>query len=233
MSPIATLLRQVVLKHDPARHGLMLPPNPRAKYHEFASAPTEEQLHQHLAGVITLAAPATDNDLAGCIVLDVDAEALTRVPLLIEAARQNELWAWGEIHETSDRGYVHIPFVQLANAAALKHLGDTLIIAAGLHHVAPKDLDNRTMNNAITRLPFGVHTWTGQRGLLVFPDGASYDLNTQLDAGLTTWCDRYTENPLPNTISTNPVPPAPAAHQTAPAPRTAHKRPDPDYTYRA
>jgi len=51
MSSIATLLRQVVLKHDPARHGLMLPPNPRAKYHEFALAPTEEQLRQHLAGV--------------------------------------------------------------------------------------------------------------------------------------------------------------------------------------
>ena len=226
MSSCATLLRQAVVKHDPQRHGLMLPPNPRAKYRDIASAPTEEQLRQHLAGTITLAAPATANDLAACIVLDVDAEAMTRVPLLMEAANEQNLWSWGEIHEERNRGYVHIPFAQLGNAAQLKAVGDTLITAADLSHIPADQLDNRTMNQAITRLPFGVHTWTGQRGLLVFPDGISYDLNQTLETGLAAWCERYTENAIPAAVTT-----LREALQTAPAPRRATKRAYYDYTY--
>ena len=79
MSPSLTLFWQAMFKHGPTRHGLMLPPNPRAKYHEFASAPTEEQLRQHLVGTITVAAPATSNDLAACIVFDIDDHALDTI----------------------------------------------------------------------------------------------------------------------------------------------------------
>ena len=79
MSIHTDLLRRIVLKHRPMRHGLMLPPNPRAKYHEVASAPTEEQLRQHLVGTITVAAPATSNDLAACIVFDIDDHALDTI----------------------------------------------------------------------------------------------------------------------------------------------------------
>jgi Fe2+ or Zn2+ uptake regulation protein len=224
------LLRRAMLRHTPARHGIMQSKATHdatgRKYYEQATKPTTAQLVAHLAGEVTLAAPATANDLAACIVLDVDAEAMTRVPLLIKAANEQNLWSWGEIHEERNRGYVHIPFAQLGSAAQLKAVGDTLITAADLSHIPADQLDNRTMNQAITRLPFGVHTWTGQRGLLVFPDGISYDLNQTLETGLAAWCERYTENPPPVALTAPP-----AASQTAPAPRRATKRAYYDYTY--
>ncbi len=207
MSISTDLLRQAVLKHGPQRHGLMLAPNPRAKYHEIASAPTEEQLLQHLAGAITLAAPATNHDLASCIVYDIDGEGLDTIIALLEVARQRGLWAWGEWHSATNRGYVWIPFTRLTNAAALAQLGQELVAAADLTPEQMKTLDNRTAKKAITRLPFGRHTRTGQRGDLIFQDGTSAALDADMDAALTLWEHRYQENPADQVA---PVAPAPA-----------------------
>ena len=222
MSRIATLLRQAVIKHGPARHGLMQTAAHYAatgqKYRETTTPPTAAQISAHLNGRITLAAPACANGLAACIVIDLDDHALTAITDLLTATEQHGLWAWGEVHEATDRGYLYVPFADLVNAATLKHLGDTLIAAAGLQARGDKDVDNRTANQAITRLPFGIHRQTMRRGLLIFPDGDSHDLNTALDAGLQAWCDGYHENPAPMPAAPSPLLPA---CQRAPAPRTA------------
>jgi hypothetical protein len=207
MSTIATLLRQVALKHDPSRHGLMLPPNPRAKYHEFAIAPTEEQLRQHLAGVITLAIPATCNDLAGCIIFDIDDHAIDSIPALLETARQRQLWAWGEWHVATNRGYIWIPFDRLTSTAALAQLGQELITATDLTPAQRQEIDNRTANKSITRLPFGRHTHTTQRGDLIFQDGSSAALDADPEAALALWMERYHENTADQVAPC--VPPAP------------------------
>ncbi len=189
------LLRRAILRHTPARHGLMLPPNPRAKYHEIATAPTDDQLRQHLAGLITLAAPATGNDLAGCIIFDIDGEASDTIPALLDTARQRGLWAWGEWHVATDRGYVWVPFDRLTSAAALATLGQELVATTDLTTEQRKTIDNRTAKKAITRLPFGRHTRTGQRGDLIFQDGTSTALDADADAALALWMERYQENP--------------------------------------
>ena len=192
------LLRRAILRHKPARHGIMQTAahyeTTGKKYHETPKPPSTTLLEDHLRGRTTIAVPLCANGLTSAIVFDVDNEAFSRVPLLIDQAQQRGLWAWGELHEDTNRGYVYIPFVELENAEQLKRLGDTLIAAAGLASVPAAELDNRTMNNAITRLPFGVHRQTLRRGLLIFPDGTSIDLNEQLDAGLALWCARYQAN---------------------------------------
>ena len=209
-----------MMRHAPTRHGLMQSATHHTatgeKYRETAKPPTDTQISAHLAGQITVAVPACANGLAATIVIDVDDNGFSIVPALIAAAEKHGLWAWGELHEDTDRGYVYIPFAALVNAAALKQLGDVLIAEAGFADVPAAMLDNRTANQAITRLPFGIHRQTMRRGLIIFQDGTSYDLNTALDAGLAAWRDRYHENAAL-------VPAAPPAYENAPAPRTATK----------
>ena len=219
MSRSLSLLHQAVLKHGPIRHGLMLPPNPRAKYHEFAIAPTEDQLLQHLAGTITLATPATSNNLAACIVFDIDGHALDTITDLLKTACQRHLWAWGEWHVATNRGYVWIPFDHLTSAAALATLGQELVAATDLRPEQRRTLDNRTANQAITRLPFGRHTHTNQRGEVIFQDGSSAALDVNPKAALALWEARYQEN------RANQVTPI-AAAPTAPshAPRAWHPK---------
>ena len=210
MSPHAHLLRQAVLQHAPQRHGLMQPVTSPRKYHETRSAPTEEQLRQHLAGVVTLAAPATSHDLAACIVYDIDGEGLVTIATLLETARQRGLWAWGEWHLATDRGYVWIPFDRLTSAAALAQLGDELAAAVPLSAEQRRTLDNRTANNAITRLPFGRHTHTGQRGDLIMQDGTWVALDADPETALALWEAHYQENPASQVVPVAPATAAPA-----------------------
>ncbi len=226
---LVSLLERACLRHAPTRHGIMTTHAQHEatgeKYLDRSRKPTRRQLEEHLKGTLTLAVPAARHNSSAMIILDVDAEAFERVPLLIEAAHQHGLWAWGEIHEERNRGYCYVPFADLVNAEQLKQLGDLLISDAGLSHIPASLLDNRTMNQAITRLPFGVHTWTQTRGLVIFANGDSYDLNTDLDAGLRAWSERYSENQPPA-----PHQPEPAS-QNAPARPRATKQPQHDQTY--
>ena len=215
MAPTITLLRQAVLKHGPVRHGLMLQPNPQAKYREYTSAPTEKQLQQHLAGTITVATPAVSNDLAACIIFDIDDYAVDTIPAVLETARQRQLWAWGEWHPATNRGYVWIPFDHLIRAAALARLGHELVAATTLTPEQRDEIDNRTANNAITRLPFGRHTHTKQRGELIFQDGTSAVLDADPEAALSLWERRYQENPADQVAPITRIAPALVPQQRA------------------
>jgi hypothetical protein len=201
MSISTDLLRQAVLQHAPKRHGVMQPATSPTKYHETRTAPTEDQLSRHLAGAITLAAPVTANGQASCIVYDIDGEAVDCIPALLDTARQRGLWAWGEWHVATNRGYVWIPFDRLTNAAALAQIGQELVVVADLTPEQCRTLDNRTANNAITRLPFGRHTHTGQRGEVIFQDGSSAPLDADPEAALALWASRYQENPADQVAS--------------------------------
>ena len=215
MSSCAHLLRRAVLQHAPQRHGLMQPATSRNKYHETRTAPTEDQLHRHLVGEITLAVPATSHDLASCIVYDIDGEGLVTITALLETVRQRGLWAWGEWHLATDRGYVWIPFDRLTSAAALAQLGDEFAAATPLSPAQRRTLDNRTKNHAITRLPFGRHTRTGQRGDLIFQDGTSATLDADPEAALALWEGRYQENPASQVALEATAPAAPRTTKPA------------------
>jgi len=190
---------QAMLRHTPQRHGIMQTKahhdQTGDKYRETATRPTEAQLAAHLAGTITLAAPAAANGLAACIVIDIDAYSIESIVGLLQAAYQRGLFAWGEWYGSRDRGYVYIPFDRLTSALALKALGDDLIAAADMPTKDPKSIDNRTANNAITRLPFGRHTWTGERGEIIMQDYTSAHLDDDPDAALQLWAAHYRANP--------------------------------------
>jgi hypothetical protein len=216
MSNYTPLLRQAVLKHGPDRHGRMLPPGSGPKYHETRKAPTEDQLRRHLAGAITLAAPCTRADLAACIVYDIDGDGLDTITALLDTAKERGLWAWGEWHLATDRGYMWIPFDRLTSATALAQLGQEIAADAPLTAEQRRTLDNRTANHAITRLPFGRHTHTGQRGDLIFQDGTSAELEHDHEAALALWASRYQENPasqVTSIVGLNPARPE-TVHRT-------------------
>jgi hypothetical protein len=217
------MLIQAMLRHTPQRHGIMQTKahhdQTGDKYRETATRPTEAQLAAHLTGTITLAAPATANGLAACIVIDIDAYSIESILGLLEAARQRGRFAWGEWHGSRDRGYVFIPYDRLTNAQALKAVGDELIAAADIPTKDPRIIDNRTANNAITRLPFGRHTWTGERGELIMQDYTSAQIDADPDAALQLWAAHYRANPadgiaLPARTAPTPRPATHVHHRT-------------------
>jgi hypothetical protein len=185
------MLIQAMLRHTPQRHGTMQTKahhdHTGDKYRETPTRPTEAQLVAHLAGTITLAAPATANGLAACIVIDIDDYSIESIVGILQAAYQRNLFAWGEWYGSRDRGYVYIPYDRLTSAEALKALGDELIAAADIPTTDPRIIDNRTANNAITRLPFGRHTWTGERGTIIMQDHTSAQIDADPDTALQLW----------------------------------------------
>ena len=196
-----------ILRHQPQRHGIMQSEatyqQTGRKYHDEATAPTSGQIAAHMAGEITIAAPAAANGLAGCIVIDIDSHSIQMIPAIIQTATERGIFAWGEIHEARDRGYVWMPYDRLTNAEGLRQLGDEIIAAAiadqrgwgALTKLDNPDIDNRTANNAITRLPFAKHTWTGQRGEIIVPDGRSAYIDENPAAAFELLIENYRENP--------------------------------------
>src|SRR5258708_3525916 len=90
---------------------------------------------RHLAGAITLAAPAAVDHRAHLLPLDIDAGGIGAIRALIMASLQQELWAFGQyslrqdLADENQRGYVWLPFDAPADTARLQALGTELIAA--------------------------------------------------------------------------------------------------------
>jgi hypothetical protein len=178
----------------------MQPRGSTAKYRTRHRAPTDDELAAHLAGTITLAGVLIGRDGlagAGLIELDILAEEGARRALAELAARgvvafaiatpgageHNGSHVWALYQERTDpRAIAH----QLAGAAQ----------AAGL------PTDEVYPSGKAIRLPFGLHRWTGRRGVLLVQDGRRFDLDTPDEFAAS----RAAVLALPR----NPVPPLPA-----------------------
>ena len=77
-----------IMRHNPRRHGVMQAPSTGPKYIESPHPPTPAQIAAHLAGTLTLAAPATTDGQASAIVYDIDSQAWEAIPALLMAAEQ-------------------------------------------------------------------------------------------------------------------------------------------------
>jgi hypothetical protein len=165
--------RRAFLCPTPQQYALMLAPAEAQrlgqKYMGRRGAISDTMIAQHLAGEISLAAPAAVDGRAQLLPLDVDAGGIDAIQALIAEAARRKLWAFGQycrrdrFSEVDQRGYVWLPFDTLADAQRLQALGAQLIAAAS----QPKWKIETRAFHAATRLPLARHMHTGRFGDLV------------------------------------------------------------------
>jgi hypothetical protein len=122
--------RRAFLRHAPRRYAVMLSPHEAQrlgqKYVERRGAISDAMIACHLAGAITLAAPAAVDDHARVLPLDIDAGGIRAIRGLIAEATRRGLWAFGQYcsrHSLADenqRGYVWLPFDWEADSGRLQ-----------------------------------------------------------------------------------------------------------------
>jgi hypothetical protein len=165
--------RRAFLRHAPRRYAVMLSLDQAErlgqKYMERRGLITNAMIARHLAGAISLAAPTAIDHRAHLLPLDVDAGGIAAIRALLRASLQQELWAFGQYCERHDlaeeqqRGYVWLPFDELADTARLQALGAQLIAAI----CQPGWKIEARAIHAVTRLPLARHMHTGRFGDLV------------------------------------------------------------------
>src|SRR5688572_3685179 len=92
--------RRAFLRLSPRRYAVMLSPHEAQrlgqKYRERRGRITDTMIARHLAGAITLAAPAAAGGRAHLLPLDIDAGGIVAIHTLITEARRRDLWAFGQ-----------------------------------------------------------------------------------------------------------------------------------------
>ena len=191
--------RHAFLRHAPRRYAVMLTPDEAwrlgQKYMERRGAITDTMIARHLAGAITLAAPAAVDHRAQLLPLDIDAGGIAAIHTLIAETRLRDLWAFGQycqrygLADADQRGYVWLPFDILADAARLQALGAQLIAATRRlgWKIEPRAI------HAVTRLPLARHTHTGHFGDLVLGD-QHFSIDQDPAGALAELHNAYREN---------------------------------------
>lgn len=170
LDPI-TFFRATFLQHTPQRRALMLLPGAGIKYRDIEGPLTDHELAAHIAGQASYATPTASAGLAALLPLDIDSGGLPAIHALIAAAKQRDLWAFGQYcpregwAEADQRGYVWIVTTELVAAARLQQLGQELIA-----QVNPGYKIEARATEADTRLPLARHTHTGRFGYLILAD---------------------------------------------------------------
>ncbi len=170
----------------------------RQKYDDRESAPTLEQIQQHLSGALTIAVPTVSNDLACMLPLDVDSDALSAVPALLQEAACRGYWAFGQVwlkpgnDPSLHTGYVWLVFDRLTNADRLQALGEMLIHAVQRPEWK-KRIESRA-HGADTRLPFALHKHVNNFGLLFLPGIDPIAIDDDRDLALVQLLDSICVN---------------------------------------
>jgi len=206
--------RRAFLRHAPRRHAVMLrPPAARffgQKYVTRHEPISDALIARHLAGTITLAAPAAMDEQAYLLPLDIDSGGIAAIHTLIEAARERQLWAFGQYCErrglaaAEQRGYVWLPFDCSVAMSRLQALGLELI--AGLNQPTWK-IEARA-HHAATRLPLARHTHTARFGVLIVGQRC-LDIDENPPDALAELRRAYQEN----ASATLPMPPSSSAQE--------------------
>ena len=191
--------RRAFLRHAPRRYAVMLTLDQAQrvgqKYMERRGMITDTMITRHLAGAITLAAPAAVDHRAHLLPLDIDAGGMAAIRALIAAAFQQELWAFGQYclrqgqADDIQRGYVWLPFDTLAATDRLQAIGAQLIAAISQPgwKVEPRAI------HAVTRLPLARHQHTGHFGDLILGE-RRIDIDQDPTGALAELYESYREN---------------------------------------
>lgn len=191
--------RHAFLRHAPKRYALMLSPDEAQrlgqKYMERRGAMSNAMIVRHLAGAITLAAPAAVAGRAHVLPLDIDAGGLAAIGAVLALSLQQDHWAFGQYCERpglaaeQQRGYVWLPFDALVETARLQALGAQLIATV----CQPGWKIEARATHAVTRLPLARHRHTGRFGDLVI-GGQRISIDPDPASALAELHQRYCEN---------------------------------------
>ena len=92
--------RRAFLRHAPRRYAIMLTPDEAQrlgqKYMERRGMITDTMITRHLAGAMTLAAPAAVDHRAHLLPLDIDAGGIAALHALLAETKLRDLWAFGQ-----------------------------------------------------------------------------------------------------------------------------------------
>jgi hypothetical protein len=212
--------RRAFLRHAPRRYAVMLTLDEAQrlgqKYMERRGMITDAMIVRHLAGTITLAAPAAVDNRAHLLPLDIDSGGIDAIHALLAEIKLRELWAFAQyslrqgLAEQQQRGYVWLPFDTLVDTQRLQVLGAQLIAAIS----QPEWKIEARAIHAVTRLPLARHTHTGRFGKLVIGD-RRIDIDQDPASALVELHHIYHENPSTE-LPDLPLVPQPAT-TTAPS----------------
>lgn len=200
--------RGAFLRHEPIHHARMLSARSARngrKYNDEPGPISDDQILAHLAGQVTLAAPGARGGRSALLPLDLDGGGLPVLQALLDQAAQRGLWAFGQYcpradwPEEAQRGYVWLPFDELADAAQLQLLGQELIAT-----LAPPAKAEARAHAAHSRLPLAYHRHTKQFGDLLLPDRPIVPIDPDPAAAFEQLRRAWRTNPI---ASLPPLPP--------------------------
>ena len=193
-----------------ARHAPMLAPGDRrGKYHTVDAALRDRQLAAHIRGQATYGAVLIGRDgLAGAGVVELGhgaAETAERVRAAAQALDVSMFSIVGKGAGGHDGSHSWALFAEHVEPERIKALMQAIVAAAGL----PARTETWPSGQNI-RLPFGVHTHTGRRGIYVDTSGANFDLDSPegLVAGVSAARALARNEPPPSLPEPEPPPPA-------------------------
>jgi hypothetical protein len=171
--PLATAFLAYVLGFEPEAYARMNPHGHERKYTKVYRRLTPHLLAQHLQGEITLASSLINpQGRAQSAVIDIDEGGEDALHKVIEQAQIRGLNAVALTSKTEehDGGHVWVFFAEAVEPQRLRRLMQEMAKGAGIEG------ETYPTKKAI-RLPLGKHTWTGQRGVLIFSDGERFELD--------------------------------------------------------
>lgn len=174
--------RQLFLAGAPETHSKMQQPRAKAKYYKRFHSLTDREIASHLEGRATFAAPLIGKDgFTREVALDIDDGGEDAVKIGLQIAADVGLTAYGLISEAGEGGHngghIRMPLSDVAAPERARLLAEQLRVALVQRTALAENTIEVYPTQKGLRLPFGVHTYTGKRGILLLQDGTRLDLD--------------------------------------------------------
>lgn len=174
--------RRLFLAGMPETHSKMQPPTAKAKYYKRFHSLTDAEIVSHIEGKATFAAPLIGNDgFTREVALDVDVGGGEAIRTGLQIAASLACAAYGIVSQAGahghNGGHIRLPLADIAAPERARLLAEQLRAALiEQTGIAARAIEVYPTQKGL-RLPFGVHTHTHKRGLLLLQDGTRLDLD--------------------------------------------------------
>lgn len=179
---VVARFRELFLAGLPETHSKMQHPGAKAKYYKRFHSLTDGEIASHIEGKATFAAPLIGRDgFTREVALDIDAGGEAAISTGLQIAASLGFAAYGLISQVEagghNGGHIRLPLADIAAPERARLLAEQLRSALMQQTGSPENTIEVYPTQKGLRLPFGVHTHTGKRGLLLLQDGTRLDLD--------------------------------------------------------